>query len=309
MSERVAAAGALRGFRARLPADPVPTLLASADPEVVLRVRRDVLGQDVVGELEDLARLPSREMVLRAADPSGALSSVDPFAGTIAALLRVFETGGAMGDPRVDAGCRWLVERIASANDAERLDDLRWFARGARALALLGHEDEPALESLFEWIRDRIRADGGWLPTWVVRDELGPDGDAAVDDPTLPSHVATTCAVARAFGASPRRRAWPVVRRIGEFLLSSIGRAGRYAGEEPEAWDRHDIAGEHPSRYGVLSAIAHLPFNAEDPRVAAAIRWVLDQQDDDGRWAADDRLTVDVLIALKRLDHASRICG
>lgn len=297
------------GFRSRLPCDPIAMLLESGNPEVVLGVRRDLLGQDVAEQWAALADLPERIALLRASDESGALSSVDSFAGTVAALLRVADLGGAMSDPRVDAACRWLLRHVGQSDEVARREDLRWFARAARALVRLGHEDDPVVEDLYRWFAATIRPDGGWLPSWVVRDQFGPGGEAAVSDPTLPSHIATTCAVARAFGASPRRREWPVVRQVGEAILNCVGRDGRYPNEEAEAWGRHDDSREHPSRYGVLSAIAELPFNAEDPRVAEVMRWVLEHQDENGRWERNDLLTLDVLIALKRLHEASRACG
>lgn len=275
----------------------------------MLGVRQELLGLDVAEQWAELADSSERSGLLRTSDESGALSSVDPFAGTVAALLRIADLGGAMGDARVDSACRWLLAHVDKSDEKARQEELRWYARAAKALVRLGHEDDPIVESLYQWFSETMRADGGWLPSWVVRDELGPGGEEAVTDPTLPSHLATTCAVARAFGASPRRREWPLVRNVGEAILNSIGREGRYPHEEVEAWSRYDDSREHPSRYGVLATIADLPFNGEDPRIAEATQWVLDHQGEDGRWEANDRLTLEVLTTLKRLHEASRVCG
>lgn len=310
MSSESFAAGD-RGFLARLRVDPVPALLESDDPSIRMRVRRDVLGADVTAEIESLASHPARERLFSAARPDGSLSGVDPLGGTIDALLRLHDLGGVLCDPRVVKAVEWLLDAIDDCPESDRLQDLLWHARGLRAAVSLGFEDDPRVERGYRSLAGLARADGGWLPASAVLESLGETADPVdvARDPTVPSHIATTCAVTRAFTASPRRMDWPVVRGAAEFLLSAVGRDGSYTGEKSFSWDRWDPARETPSRYAVFTALAHVPYLAEDPRMAALARWILERQGDDGRWEHEDALTVDVLVALRRLSQAARVCG
>lgn len=261
-------------------------LLDGADPSVVWRWHRDVMGLSEGDERLEAARARiGREgwaaRLLALELPGGQLDSPGTSASSLyrpkytAAnwrLLVLSELGATRADPRVARGAELLLDRYDAAGWLGRAEsEVCVTGNAVRMLQDMGYGADPRVERAVEWLASAQKADGGWHCF---------ESDAG----TLDAWEALA-----AFAAIPPNRRRPEVQRAVErgaqFYLE------RHLLEEGDApyapWRRlHFPAHYYYDVLVGLDVLTRLGYGA-DPRLEPALRLLESKRDAEGRWALE----------------------
>ena len=296
-----------------LQADPRPWLLDPARPAVrhlALRWLEDRPADDpeVVEARAAAMRLPPIAPILDGQDPAGWW--VKPghgygpkYTGTTWSLIVLEQLGADPADPRIAAGCAYVLDHVAlrsggfgcSGAIAEHRppppSSVIHCLNGnlVRALVAFGHLDDPRVAAAVDW-QARAAIGGEHAPAWYASGTSGPGFACGVNE-ALPCAWGAVKAL-RAFAAIPSDRRTPAVERaieIGAGLLLSVDPAtaaypAGWGGGVSGAWFRLGF----PSGYiadvlQVAEVLGELGMGA-DPRLDGVVRLVLERQDASGRW-------------------------
>jgi hypothetical protein len=300
----------MEAWQARLNGDPLPWLLDGEQPAVRHRALREML--DLPADHPDVVAARRAAM---AADPIAAiLAAQDPegwwvkpgggyspkYTGTVWSLIFLDQMGADGADPRIRAGCAYLLEHAqapsggfgfsggvakpASSTVAHCLN-----GNLLRALIGFGLLDDGRIRRSIAWQAAAITGEGE--VAWYRSATSGPGFECAVNE-HLPCGWGAAKAVLALARVPAGERSPAVARALDagvEFLLSVDPATARY----PMGWGNTKPSGSwfklgFPSGYvadvlQVMEAVAEAGAGS-DPRLANAVDWLLDQQDDQGRW-------------------------
>jgi hypothetical protein len=302
----------MTGWQASLRGDPLPWLLDEVAPAVRQLALRQLLG----AADDDPAVLEARGAAMRTHPIAAMLAAQDPegwwgkpgsgygpkYASTVWTLVFLDQLGADGADPRIRAGCAYLIDQAQSVNGGFGASASR-AARPApstvvhclngnllRALVGFGWLDDPRVTRAIEWQaasitgEDEIRYYRSSVP--------GPGFLCGVNEGLACAWGATKAVLALA-RIPPARRTPAVGRALEEGVAFLLGRDPAVA-DYPMAYGNTKPNGSwfrlgFPSGYvtdvlQVLEALCEAGA-AGDPRLDNAVDWLLAQQDGQGRWA------------------------
>lgn len=310
-----------------LKGDPRPWLLDPVRPAVrhlALRCLEDRPADDpgVVEARAAAMRLPPIAPILEGQDPAGWW--VKPghgygpkYTGTTWSLIVLEQLGADPADPRITAGCRYVLEHTAvpgggfGCSGALREDrppppsSVLHCLNGnlVRALVRFGHLEDPRVAAAIDW-QARAVIGGGDAPAWFASGTSGPGFGCGINE-GLPCAWGAVKAL-RGFAAIPPDRRSPEVQAAIEGGVALLLGVDPSTAAYPAGWDGR-IAGAwfrlgFPSGYiadvlQVAEVLGELGLGA-DPRLGGLVDLVLAGQDASGRWRNDQayrgRLWADV---------------
>ena len=297
-------------WQARLNGDPMPWLLDPAEPAVRHRALRELLDKPaddrgvVAARAAAMASDPIAS-ILRAQESAGWW--VKPgggygpkYTGTVWSLVFLDQLGADGADPRIRAGCQYLLEHTQAPSGG-----FGWSGGVAkpapstvahclngnllRALIGFGWLDDERVQASLAWQSAAITGEGDIA--WYRSATSGPGFECAVNE-HLPCGLGAAKAVLALARVPPARRTPPITRALTagvDFLLSVDPATARY----PMGWGNTKPNGSwfklgFPSGYvadvlQVMEAVGEAG-SAGDPRMTHAVEWLIEQQDADGRW-------------------------
>lgn len=292
-------------WRASLKADPIPSLLQRGSVTVRYRLWRDLLEDEAqAGALRPaLAESPEARQVFAAQLPSGGWfregylyhrNGPEYGEGAIQQLDKLADFGLTVEDPRVErAAACFLRFRTPdgrffwNAREVERGFGeygswLALFYEGCtvRALLRLGIPEGELARNL-ERLLDLQLEDGSWALRYTAAGR--PLSRKGVTDDPLDRLWGTSLALYALQASS--HHASLAVRRGASFLLDKLFEPR--LGEQPSnVWFYYSL--RYPDFYASLlrslEAAAQAGFTAEDERLRAGLRWLLERQAEDGWW-------------------------
>jgi hypothetical protein len=299
-------------WRRALRRDPLPWLLEEESPAVRHVALRRLL--DAPAEAPAVVEARRRAMssdpiatILANQDPEGwwvkpGAGYAPKYTGTVWSLIFLDQLGADPDEARIAAACRYVLGHTqtpsggfgASGAKAERPppnSNAIHCLNGNLLRALLG----------FGWLEDeRVRRAIDWQARSITGEGFGPYLASGTSGPTfacsanerLPCAWGATKA-ALALARIPPRRREPHVRRAVDATVSFLLSRDPAEADYPMGWGNTKPSGSwfklgFPSGYvsdvlQVIEALAELG-HARDPRVSAALDWVLMQQTPDGRF-------------------------
>ena len=299
-------------WRDRLRDDPLPWLLDEANPAVRHLALRDLLGRpvddaDVCAARDAATRTDPIAAILAAQDPAGWWVKPGPgyapkYTGTVWQLVFLDQLGADPDEPRVRAACEHVVTHAQAATGGFGASGVVHEAPPPpstvihclngnllRALVGFGWLEDPRVGRAIAWEAAAITGEGE--PHWNATTP-GPGFRCGAND-GLPCAWGAAKALLALARIPPERRSPAVARAIEiavEFLLSRDPAVADYpmgyGNTKPNgSWFRIGF----PSAYvtdvlQVLEALVEAGA-ARDPRLEHAVEWLLEQQDDHGRWA------------------------
>ena len=299
-------------WRDRLRGDPLPWLLAEAEPAVRHLALRQLLDRpaddpEVRAAREAATRTDPIAAILAAQDPAGWWEKPGhgygpKYRGTTWSLIFLDQLGADPDEPRVQAGCEYVLAHTqartggfacsGAASEKPPPPGLVLHCLTGnllRALIGFGRLDDERVGRAIAWEADAITGEGE--PHWNAATP-GPGFRCGAND-GLPCAWGATKALLALARIPPERRSPAVERALdasAEFLLSRDPAVADYpmgyGNRKPNgSWFRLGF----PSGYvadvlQVLEAFVEAGAG-RDPRLAHAIEWLLAQQDEHGRWA------------------------
>ena len=232
-----------------------------------------------------------------------------PVWDTALAVIALADAGVAPDDPAISSARDWLLENEVTVSgdwavQRPGLDPGGWAfefcnvhypdiddtAEVVLALrrAAPTEASEAACQRALAWVAGMQSRDGGWgafdadndatLPNQLPFFDFG-----AVTDP--PSEDVTAHVVEMFCGETGHGRHEAALRRGVEWLSAKQQPDGSYWGR----WGVNYVYGTG----AVVPALVAAGVPASDPRVARAVRWLVDHQNDDGGWGEDLRSYVE----------------
>jgi hypothetical protein len=299
-------------WRDRLRGDPLPWLLDEANPAVRHLALRDLLGRagddaGVCAAREAATRTNPIAAILAAQDPAGwwekpGAGYGPKYSSTVWSLIFLDQLGADLADPRIRAACAYVLAHAQAptggfgASGAAREEPpppstVAHCINGNLLRAMLGFGwlDDERVGRAISWQAAAVTGEGE--PHWNAATP-GPGFRCGAND-GLPCAWGATKALLALARIPPERRTPAVTRAIDasvEFLLSRDPAVADY----PMGWGNTKPNGSwfrlgFPSAYvtdvlQVLEALVEAGAG-RDPRVGHAVEWLLEQQDDHGRWA------------------------
>jgi len=295
--------------------DPLPWLLAKDSPGTRYLALRDLAGADQNDADLRRARRAAHHSgpiaaILEQMEPAGFWAKPGPgylpkYRSTVWAVILLAELGARVEeDERIRTACNYLLEHAltpggqftasgAPSGTADCLQgNLCW------ALLALGCNDA-RLDGALDWMARSVTGEGvapateRRAPVRYYAGKCGP-GFACGSNNGLPCAWGGT-KVMLAFAQVPAERRTPRVQRAIEqgaaFLLDADPASGKYPhgySDKPSGnWWKFGFPVFYVADVlQVVEALARLGYG-RDPRLANAIRLVLDKQDAQGRWALE----------------------
>ncbi|MGE5139471.1 MAG: hypothetical protein ACM3JD_08430 [Rudaea sp.] len=302
-------------WKTQLRADPLPWLLEKESPGVRYLALRDLAGLDTGNaELRSARKVAHRSgpiaAILNRMQPAGYWVKPGPgylpkYRSTVWSIIMLAQLGAAVGeDKRIATAVSYLLDHglaeggqfTASGAPSGTADCLQ--GNLSRALLDLGCGD-PRLDFAFEWMARTVTGEG-----------LAPVGDRQAErryyagkcgpDFACGSNNKQSCAwggvkVMLAFGALPQVRRTPLInraiRRGADFLLgvdpADANYPSGYASKPSGNWWKFG----YPVFYVTdllqnVQALLSLGYGG-DRRLARALEFIRDKQDERGRWALE----------------------
>jgi len=290
--------------------DPLPWLLEETDPAVrhlALRrlMERPAVDPEVIAARAAAMAAEPIAPILAAQDlagwwikPGGGYSP--KYRGTVWSLIFLDQMGADGDDPRIRAGCEYLLERSQASNGGLAVGTVRGGPVPSRVIhclngnllrALIGFGmlDDERIQRSLAWQAAAITGEG--MERWYAFTP-GPGFRCGVNAgrPCAWGAAKAVLALAR---VPPERRSPPVARALEagvDFLLSRDPAVADYPmppgdTKPSSSWFKLGF----PSGYvadvlQVLEAVCEAGA-AGDARLGDAFRWLVAQRDDDGRWA------------------------
>jgi len=302
----------MHDWRDRLLGDPLPWLLDEATPAVRHLALRDLLGRarddpDVRAAQDAATRTDPIAAILAAQDPAGWWEKPGPgyatkYRGTVWQLMFLDQLGADPGESRVRAACAYVLDHSQAPTGGFGASGV---AREAlpppsrvihcltgnllRALIGFGWLDDERVSRAVAWEVAAITGEGA---THFNAITPGPRFRCGANE-GLPCAWGATKALLALARIPPERRSPGIGRAIQvavEFLLSRDPAVADYPmgygnARPSSSWFRLGF----PSGYvaDVLQVLEALVAAGagNDPRLGHAVDWLLEQQDDHGRWA------------------------
>jgi len=302
---------ATSGWLARLQDDPTPWLLDAGDPAVrhaTLRrlEMRSAYDVDVIAAREAAMTADPIAAILAAQHPDGhwekpGAGYATKYRGTVWQVIFLDQLGADGSDARIRRACAYVLEHsqtsIGAFGASGRLAGAPPPSTAIhclngnllRALIGLGWLDDERVTRSIDWQARTITGEG--VERWYASGTSGPLFGCAANE-RLPCAWGAVKALLGLARIPAERRTSLVVRAIDAgvgFLLGHDPAAADY----PAGWGNARPSGSwftlgFPSGYVAdilqnLEVLCELGHGA-DPRLAAAVEWLLSKQDAKGRW-------------------------
>ncbi len=303
----------MNGWRDRLRGDPFPWLLDEANPAIRHLALRDLLGRasadpEVRAARDAATRTDPIATILAAQEPAGWWEKPGhgygpKYRGTTWSLIFLDQLGADPAEPRVRAGCTYVLAHSQAPTGGFGCSAAAVETRPPAPGTVIHCINGNLLRALigFGWLDDeRVGRAIAWEAT-AITGEGEPHWNSATPGPGFrcganekePCAWGATKALLALARIPPEQRSPAVDRAIAasvDFLLSRDPAVADY----PMGWGNTKPNGSwfrlgFPSGYvtdvlQVLEALVEAGAGG-DPRLAAAVEWLLGQQDDQGRWA------------------------
>jgi hypothetical protein len=223
------------------------------------------------------------------------------YRSTVWQIIFLAELGADPADERVRRGCEYLLGHAIAVNGAFSAYQ-KPVPSGCipclngnllHALLRLGYADDERVVAALDWLARAVTGEGGFR--YLKSGTSGPDFACSANG-AQPCGWGANKAL-RALLAVPSPRRTPAVERAleagAEFLLSRDPAAADYAytGRVSSTWFKLGFPLTYWSDVletaGVLVDLGY----GDDPRLANALQFVLDKQDDRGRWKLENALS------------------
>jgi hypothetical protein len=298
----------------RLHGDPLPWLLDEANPAVrhlALRqlLDRDPADPDVLAEQSAAMEAPPIATILAAQSPEGWWSKpgsgyLPKYRSSVWQVIFLDQLGADGRDRRVNAGCEYLLEHtqasnggfgaVTSGGSVPPPSSVLHCINGNLLRALLGFGwlDDDRVQRSLAWQAAAITGDGDIR---FYKSSLPGPGFRCGANGGEPCAWGATKAVLALARVPADRRSAPVRHALDagvQFLFSRDPATADYPmGYGNVKPNRSWFKLGFPSGYvtdvlQVLEALCEAGA-AGDPRMRAAVDWLLDQQDGQGRWSND----------------------
>ena len=304
--------GSIAGWRSVLQADPLPWLLEPSNPGVRHLALRDLLDRgaddgEAAAAREAAMAVPPIASILAAQQPDGYWEKPGPgyatkYRGTVWQVIFLDQLGAAAADEGVQRACAYVLDHSRAANGGFGASGVAGAQAPPpsavihclngnllRALIGFGWLSDARVQDAVEWEAGAIT--GAGVDRWYDSGTSGPGFACAANE----KQPCAWGAVKALFGLAriPADRRSPQVAaalEVGTAFL--LGRDPAVA-DYPMGWGNTRPSGSwfklgFPSGYvgdvlGVLEVLSELG-HGRDPRIAAAIDWLLAKQDGFGRW-------------------------
>jgi len=198
---------------------------------------------------------------------------------------------------QVKVGCEFLYSTQTTQGDFRGMlgDQYATYYTGEFTGLLIkaGYTNDERINRAQKWLLSMRQNDGGWtIPILTLPKEGGKKrliqltsqpSKPIEPDRTLPFSHNWTEMVLRAFTAQPNWRSNPDVIYAGRLLKSRFFKPDAYRSyHDPRYWVRFLFW--WPNLLTSLETLTLLGFNNSDPDIKKAVRWFIDNQENDGSW-------------------------
>jgi hypothetical protein len=284
--------------------DPVTPLLKAANPAVAYFARRDLLGERV-GPVETLWELPLAAKLFRRQQPEGSwkypggreeIRSREDYnqIETYRNLGFLVELHGCTRrHPGVAKAAQFLFRCQTPAGDFRGIYGTQYtpnYSAGIMELLIkAGFGNDPRIARGFQWLLSIRQDDSGWAIPFRTRgiklDIEALHGPIVEPDRARPFSWMVTGVVLRAFAAHPRWRRSPHAKKAAGLLAGRILQRDNYTDRgTPAYWTRFTFPFWFTDLLSALDSLSMLGFHADHPRIAEAMQWFADHQDNTGLW-------------------------
>ncbi len=285
-------------WRAHLRADPTPWLLEAENPAARYLTLRHVLDRppgdpEVVAAQAATPAYPPVAELLAAQGSGGHWGKRDYYLprasrGTFWVLSVLGDLGLTAEEEQIRQACEWMFTHQRENGSFGRRRRVQgkgivWDedpgpctdARIVRFLIQLGYGDDPRVRSAINWLLSIQRDDDMWFCR-------GAEGRGC---------LRATLDLLRLAALHPQTAAQPGVKQAAAAVCSLLmePRMSRY--HVGEAWGTWEYL-KYPT-FGInvisaLDALARLGYTPKEPKIAAAVKYLLSRQLRDGSWPLDD---------------------
>jgi hypothetical protein len=282
--------------------DPLPPLLSTTNTAVAITARRDFCRAKIDAS-KDLWQLPEPRRILRRQLEDGSWRYPGNTPGVLFQqnynLLETYRSLGVLVEAysfdRRDAAIEAAAEYCFSCQTEE--GDLRGIYgsqytpnyTGAiiELLVKAGYEEDERTYRAFDWLESARQEDGGWT---IPARTTGASLQAAMEhyfplEPVRrkPSSHLITGIVLRAFAAHPAYRRSAVAMRAAAILASRIFEPDCYPDRRAASfWRGVSFPFWFTDALSALDTLTLLGFDARDPHIDQALRWLANEQQSDG---------------------------
>ena len=283
----------MTSWKDRLNGDPIPWLVEPDEHQPAVRyyALRDVLGRDENDKEVKAAKAAIMAsgpvpVILAAQHPEGYWGKPPRYTGTVSALVFLAQFGADRADPRIRAGCNFLLSRFIASNGAPlgglslkgTPSDFNYCTASPMAAVLIdfGRLEDKRLQTAMKWLAQAITGEGFACSS---RNANLPCAWGAIKAMLALNKVPT---------AQRTRNMQEAIKRGVEFLLSRDPAVADYpfgSGNRPSStWFKF----YYPlrSQADVLQNLEVLAAlgQAKNPKLANALDLVISKQNQQGRW-------------------------
>jgi hypothetical protein len=293
----------MASWKTSLHVDPLPTLSASEDDALVWHLNAELLGRrgpskDTLWQLPEVSKVLKNQQAdgfwrypKQPPPPTGNYDLLETFR-QLRVLVQTYRLDAS--HPGLRRAADWVLGCQTAEGDIRGILGTQYMPYyHGMLLALLieaGYADDPRIEAGLEWLLRMRQDDGGWVvpaqtvppskktPSFWHKAALPPDRARPS------SHLATGMAL-RALAVHPEFRKRKEARLAAERLKDSFFRAEKYNDRKaPGYWTKFGFPYWWTDLLMALDSVTLIGSGADDPHVAAAVRWFIDHQDKDGLW-------------------------
>lgn len=283
--------------------DPIPPLLASEDRAIVLFAERDLLDKAV--HVENLWQLPEVIKIVRRQKPDGCwvypggkenVRSAENYNQletyrNIGVLVE--EYGLTKKHPAIQKAAEYLFSFQTRESDFRGIYGDQYtpnYSAGITELLIkAGYENDNRIQRVFEWLLSLRQTDGGWaIPLRTQNcnlDVITGHTRTIEPDRSRPFSHMVTGVVLRAFAAHPAHRKSKEAELAGRLLASNLFKADNYTDRAaPSFWLGFTFPFWFTDLISALDSLSLLGFSKNEPQIAKALHWFIDNQQRTGMW-------------------------
>jgi 3-methyladenine DNA glycosylase AlkD len=304
----------------RLPADPLPALLAAGDTALEWSVRHDLL--DEPGDANVLWQLPEVSARLRRQRADGSwpyrggartLRSATDYAqlATYEVLLElVAKQRLDVRHPAIARAARFMLGFQTAAGDLRGIYGTQYTPNYTAAIlaVLLDAKvppDDARIAAGMHWLLSMRQHDGGWaIPLRTQRSPTGSSFERAMSlsepvepDRSRPASHLVTGIVLRALAAHPGYRDGPEARAAAGLLASRLFKPDAYPDRRSAAyWEKLRFPFRWTDIAAALDAMLIVGVDVDEPPIGRALAWLSAGQDEGGLWRSAYAKAADPLV-------------
>jgi hypothetical protein len=285
--------------------DPLPVLLAEADPALTWFVRRELLDIPA-GPVDALWELPEAVRLVHKQQANGSWrypgKSNHPASNSNYDLLETYRSlrilvemyGFTRDHPALTRAADYVFSCQSNKGDIRGISGNQFmpYYHGAilELLIKAGYAKDARLQNGLRWLLSMRQKDGGWiipvqgLPASQKVRQLWEAAPVPPDRSLPHAHLATGM-ILRAFAAHPEYRRVPEVISAGERLKERFFLSDRYYDRKaPSYWLKFQFPFWWPNLLTALDTLFWLGFDRRDDDIARGLAWFVENQAEDGLW-------------------------